>query len=106
MPKQKYLITKKKMLYQEKDPLYYNSPRLAKIIAKKFGRSTQFIETSFNQYFEALKFLGITEIMPYEHVKEIIKDFYFNFVSSMQKDVLGATEIFSNDILLSKFDYL
>ena len=108
MPKKRYLYANKKVLkegrnQQEEDYFYFCSPEYAKQIGKKFGLNGKAVEVAFRQYFEAMKYLGITQLVNKDRIRRRIDKFEFNFWSSFGRDkrfIAASTNIkdFSIDL--------
>ena len=104
MPKKKYIYFNKKPLknginQQEEDINYFKYPEYSEIIGKKYGLSGKAIEIAFRQYFEAMKYFGLTQIINKDKLRKQIKTFELFYCYNLSSaDVIGEANIIFNEI--------
>lgn len=108
MAKQKYLYKNKKNFYknesnqQENDFNYFYSPKYAKIVGQKYGQSGEAIENAFNQYFEAMKYFGLTNLINKDLLRKRIDELEIYYLYRIDKDVCAYTDLGDSYIALRK----
>lgn len=108
MPKSKYLYQHKKLFkdgvnQEHSDFNYYCSPKYAKIIGKKYGLKGEVIERAFNQYFEAMKYLGLTQLIDKDRLRRHIDNMGIRHEDGLDNKLVDAwVDFIEEDIFLRK----